>query len=642
MISLGLHPSSPLLKTSPTPPFDCECIPTHYRSTLTSKLSSICIKPKNYMLYTFHSIISSVVLPLARELYFEVVQPFHLIMARRRETPRLNHRPISIYPTANPTANPPGAFPRAHTDFMEVRVHTAKCDSCEKHNKLTLYRCMECGQHVCSSCWKKSGDRTHVFGGGSRNAPKLATDNVIENGSEDSKKGRENAGTTRTRRRVHVISDDDDEEDDDFSVLRPSSITKNPGPIDASKQQSKRTNFVMKGGQHQDHPDDSPDLWPMVPRRGLPVLRPAVPTNNTSPTESANPATQRNPLTQREVDDPERQQTAQSRRQRIDVSVGDQETYLPAMRPSQSSFLTQQATTYAHLLEGGVIYRLPSGSDTGGQATSACNQLGFINPQLLNLQAPRFAQPSVTFQQAPGLAHPSVTFQQAPGFAQPSVTFQQAPRQIQSAIYRTQPGADVDSQAARFQPAFVPHQQNSGNRQAPRLAQAPVSHQHAVHAATHPSQPSVSITQHQDQRAAITDQVVARDQSGALYLRQTKQHAEENANAKAVDAHNRQALNPQQNAQLAANRDQLASRNQQAFISNQASSSSARYEQMLAARDAQQAYLSRQRENRPASGSGQTWVSQQRVTDIVPPSQAFLPQIRAASLASRQIQEVCL
>ena len=636
MISLGLHPSSPLLRTSPTPPFDCECIPTHYRSTLTTTFSLYLHEAqKLYVLHLSfdHQLRKS---PLARELYFEVVQPFHLIMGRRTETPRPNHRPIS----SNPTANPPGAFPRAHTDFMEVRVHTAKCDSCEKNNKLTLYRCMECGQHVCSSCWKKSGDRNHVFGGGSRNAPKFATNNVIENGSGGSKKGHEDAGTTRIRRRVHVISDDDD--DDRFSVLRPSSTTKNPEPTDASKQQSKRTNVVMNGDQHEDHPDDSPDLWPMVPLRGLPVSRPTVPTDNTSPTESANPATQRNPRIQREVDDPERQQTAQSRRQSTYVSVGDQETYLPVIRPSQRSVSTQQATICAHLLEGDIIYRPRPGSDWNGQATSACNQLGFINPQLLNLEAPLFDQPSVTFQQAPRFAQPSVTFEQGPRFAQPSVTFQPAPLQIQPAIYRTQPGADVDSQAARFQRAFVPHQQNSGNRQAPRLAQAPVSHQHAVHAATRPSQPSVSITQHQDQRAANTDQVAARDQSRARYLRQAKQHAEQNANAKAMDAHNRQALNPQQNAQLAANRDQLASRNQQAFISNQASSSSARSEQMLAARDAQQAYLSRQQENRPASGSGQTWASQQRVTDIVPPSQAFLSQIRAASLASRQIQEVCL
>ena len=466
-----------------------------------------------------------------------------------------------------------------------------------------------------------------MFGGGSRNAPKFATNNVIEDGSGGSKKGHEDAGTTRIRRRVHVISDDDD--DDKFSVLRSSSTTKNPEPTDASKQQSKRTNIVMNGDQHQDHPDDSTDLWPMVPPRGLPVSRPAVPTDNTSPTESANPATQRNPHIQREVDDPERQQTAQSRRQSTYVSVGDQETYMPVIRPLQRSVSTQQATICAHLLEGDIIYRPRYGSDWNGQATSASNQLGFINPQLLNLEAPLFNQPLVMFEQAPR-------------FAQPSVTFQQAPLQIQPAIYRTQPGADVDSQAARFQQAFVPLQQNSGNRQAPRLAQAPVSHQHAVHAATRPSQPSVSITQHQDQRAANTDQVAARDQSRALFLRQAKQHAEQNANAKAMDAHNRQALNTQQNAQLAANRDQLASRNQQAFISNQASSSSARYEQMLAARDAQQAYLSRQQEDRPASGSGQTSVSQQRVTDIVPPSQAFLSQIRAASLASRQIQEVCL
>ena len=524
-------------------------------------------------------------------------------MARGTETPRLNHQPIS----SNPTANPAGAFSRAHTDFMEVRVHTAKCDSCEKHNTLTLYRCMECGQQVCSSCWKKSGDRTHVFGGGSRNAPRLATHNVIENGSEDSKKGRENAGTTRTGRRVHVISDVDD--DDDSSVLRPSSITRNPEPT--SKQQSKGTNFVMNGDQHQNQLDDLPNLWPMVSRRVLPMSRPAVPTDNTHPAESAQPATQRHPHIQGAADDPERQQIAQLGNERMYVSVGNQETHLPGIRPSQRSLLTQQETICAHLREGDIIYRPRPGSDWDGQATSAHNQLGFINPQLLTLQALPLAQPSVMFQQAP--------------------------HQIQPAIYRTQPGANVDSQVARFQLPLVPHQQNSGNRQVPRPAQSPVSYQHGDHSATRLSQPLVSITQHQDQTADKTDQVAARDQSKALYSRELKQHAEAYANAKSMNARNRQALNQQLNAQLPANRDQLASRNQQAVISNQASSSSAYYEQMLAARDAQQAYLSRQRENRPVSSLGQTSVSQQRVTDIVRPSQAFLSQ-----LASRQIQRVCL
>ena len=466
-----------------------------------------------------------------------------------------------------------------------------------------------------------------MFGGGSRNASKFATENVIENASGDSKKGHENASTTRTRRRVHVVSDNDD--DDDFSVMRPSSTTKNPDPIDASKQQSERTNFVMNGDQNQDHPDNSPDLWPMIPHRGLPVSRPTDPTDNTSPTENADLAMQRRPDIQGEADDPERQLTAQLRRQSIDASVGDQETYLPVIRPSQGSFLAKQATIYAHLLVGDVIYRPLPGSDTDGQATSSRNQPSFVDPRLLNLQAPRFAQPSVTFQQAPR-------------FAQPTVTFQQAPRPIQPAIYRTQPGADADSKTTRFQLAFVPHQQNSVNRQAPRPAQASVSHQHGVHAATRPSQPSVSISQQQDQTTANTDQVAARDQSRALYLRQVKQHAEAYANAKAIDAHNRQAVNPQHNVQLVANSNQLTNRNQQAFNSNQASSSSARYEQMLAARDAQQIYLSRQRQNRPASGSGQTWVPQQRVTDNVPPSQAFLSQIHAAPLASRQVQEVYL
>ena len=528
-------------------------------------------------------------------------------MARKTETPRLNYRPISLKPTANPTANPLEAFPRAHTDFMEVRVHTAKCDSCEKHNKLTLYRCVECGQHVCSSCWKKSGDRTHVYGGGSRNAPKVATDIVVENGSGGSKKGHENASKTRTRRRVHVISDDDD---DNFSVMKPST-TKNPDPIDASKQQSERTNFVMNDDQDRDHSEDIPNLWPIVPRKGLPVSGPTVPTDNTSPTKSANLGMQRHPHIQGEAEDPERQLTAQMRRQSIYTSVGDQDTYLPVIGPSQRSFLTQQATIYAHLLEGNVIYSPLPAFDT----EHATHQPGFVNPQLLNLQAPRYAQPSVTLQQAP--------------------------RPIQPAIYRTQPGANADPKAARFQSAFVPHPQNSGNRQAPRPAQAPVSHQHAVPTATRPSQSFVSTTRHQDQTAGNVDQVVARDQSRALYLRQVKQHAEAHANAKAMDARNRQALNPQPNAQPAVNRDQLATRNQQAFISNQKSSSNARYGQMLAARDAQQTYLSRQWENRPALSSGQTFVSQ-RITDNVPPSPVFLSPVRRVPLASRQVQDVCL
>lgn len=537
-------------------------------------------------------------------------------MARTPYKPKLNYRPISskpiANPIANPTADPPRVYSRAHTDFTEVRVHTAKCDSCEKHSRLTLYRCMECGQHVCSSCWKKSGDRTHVFGGGSRNAPKLATNNVIEKGSADTKKGHENASPTRTRRRVHVISDDDD---DDFSALKTSSTTKNPEPIDASKQQSRRTNLVMESDQHQDHPDDLPNLWPMVPPRGLPVSRPAAPTDNTSPTDSVNPAMQL-PHILGEADDPEHQQTAPLRRQSIHATVGEQERYLPVIRPSQGSFLTQQATVYARLLQGDVIYRSPPGSDTDGQTTNAHNQPGFVNPQFLNFQAPRSAQPSVTFQQP---LH-----------------------QIQPALYPTRPGADTTPQAGRFEWTFVPYQQNSGNRRPPRPAPAPVLHQHAVPAATGPSQPSVPITQHQDQTTANTDQVAARDQSRVIYTRQLKQHAEAHANAKAMGAHNRQALDTQSNPQPAVNRDQLAARNQQAFISNQGSSSTVRYEQILAARDAQQTYLSRPRENRPASSLGQTRASQQGVTDNVPPPQAFLPQIHAASPASRQVQEVCL
>ena len=209
---------------------------------------------------------------------------------------------------SNPTARPPTTSPQPHTDFIEVRVHTAKCDTCDKHNKLTLYRCMDCGQHVCSLCWDKSGDGSHVFGGGSRNVPESQSHNVIESdkhGGGD--KGHKNARRTRASRRVHVISDDED----DLPVLKPASTTEKAGSTDASKQLSKSTNIIMDGDRHHDDKDDLPGLWPMVPARGTPVLGPGVPTADTSATESANPVMQGNPHIHEVENDPESQRTVQ-------------------------------------------------------------------------------------------------------------------------------------------------------------------------------------------------------------------------------------------------------------------------------------------------------------------------------------------
>lgn len=462
---------------------------------------------------------------------------------------------------SNPTARPPTTSPQPHTDFVEVRVHTAKCDTCDKHNKLTLYRCMDCGQHVCSLCWDKSGDGSHVFGGGSRNVPELQSHNVIENdkhGGGD--KGHKNARRTRASRRVHVISDDED----DLPVSKPASTTEKAGSTDASKQLSKSTNIIMDGDRHQDHEDDLPGLWPMVPARGTPVLSPGVPTADTSATESANPVMQGNPHVHEVENDPESQRTVQ-----VYDELGRQTVFSP----------------YA-----------------------------FVGDQGTKLQGRRALQPSPSNQQAT----------------------RSAPFRDRPAIYRPRPGANVDLQAARNCLAFSPHQ-NSNYRQAPQPGQVSVPHQQAAHLTPRPAPPSVSVSQHHVQTAANVDRAAVRERQ-ALYMKQQAQ-MQAFAKAKQMEVRNRQALTSHQDAQLAANMDQVATHNREAYTSNRLASSAAGYEQILAARDQQQAYLSRQRAIRPVAGPAQPRVSY-RGAPISPsvPAQAFHSQHHATFLNPRHAQ----
>ena len=541
-------------------------------------------------------------------------------MARKTETASLNYQATA----SNPKVSRPITSSRPHANFKKVKVHTAKCDSCEKNNKLTLYRCMECGQHVCSLCWRKSGDGTHVFGGGSPDASKLNSSDVIVNDKGDGKKGHENANRTRGRRRVRVIiSDDDDDDDDSLPVLKPASTTEITGAVDASEQQSKRINAIMNGDHHQGHEDGLPDLWPMLPARGRPVSRPTVSSANISATDSPTRVMQGNPHLHEEEMEPEHQSTGRVynslRRQTIYVPVDDQETNLPAGRPLQPSISNLQGSRYAYVPDRPVIYRPRPGSDPDKQAAHQRNQLA-LDPRQKNsnIQGSRPGQASVSNQQANHYAN-------VPD---------------RPAIYRPRPGANVDLQAARSQLAFAP-QQKHYSHQAPRPGQASVSHQQAVRSASRPAQRSFSISQHHVQTAANTDQMSARDRQ-TLYM-ENKARANANAKAKLTEAHNRQALSSQQNTRPEANRDQVANHNQQAFISNRLASSAAGYEQMMAAREHQQAYLSHQQANRQLSGTVQTSVSLQRATNLSPyPDQAFPSQTHAASGAFHQVQEVCL
>ena len=512
-------------------------------------------------------------------------------MAKTNQTARVKKsRPIS-----NLIMNSPTMSPRLHTEFVEVHIHTAKCDSCDKHNKLTLYRCTECGQHVCSLCWnKKSGDRTHVFGGGYRDEPEVHANHVVEDDKLAGGKANETKRRASTRRRVHVISDDED--DDDVLVLHPAPTMGNTPVNDANKQHKKK-NAIMNTDHCEDHEDDLPGVWPIVPARRLPVLRPAVPAANTSAMESGNQVTQRRPHTHREESDPESQsvlpvydnlgrQTMSSQY----AFVGDQETNTQG-RPSQSSIRCQQPTRSAYLNAQPVEYRPRPGANVDLQAMY--NQRAFANNES---------------------------------------TISQASRQTQSAICRPRPGADLDQQATRNELAFADRQRFG--HQTPQPSQASVLHQHAAHPAARPAQTAMS--QQYAQTPANMEQMASRNQRDFRLMQQAQAYA----NAKLMEIRNRQELSSHQSARPAANRDQVAAHNQQAFNPNQRSSAAAYYaKQIAAARDKEEVSLSRQQANRPTPGPAQASVSHGGASNSSPfPSQAFLSQQHAALLAARQAQ----
>ncbi|KAL1960288.1 hypothetical protein VTO42DRAFT_8248 [Malbranchea cinnamomea] len=51
----------------------------------------------------------------------------------------------------------PSTGDQRHTTFKQIKIHTAKCDVCNRHNKSTLHRCTDCGWQICSPCWEKRG-----------------------------------------------------------------------------------------------------------------------------------------------------------------------------------------------------------------------------------------------------------------------------------------------------------------------------------------------------------------------------------------------------------------------------------------------------------------------------------------------------
>ena len=50
------------------------------------------------------------------------------------------------------------AFKELHTHtFRETKVYRAKCDYCQEHTNTVIYRCKECRQQKCDSCYHSKG-----------------------------------------------------------------------------------------------------------------------------------------------------------------------------------------------------------------------------------------------------------------------------------------------------------------------------------------------------------------------------------------------------------------------------------------------------------------------------------------------------
>lgn len=121
--------------------------------------------------------------------------------------------------------------PAMHTTFKEIKIHTAKCDECNKHNSEIIYRCMDCAQQCCTPCWhKKEGDGTHLVISGSADGQKPIIVKADEAEKSRSKKKQPGERKKRAPRKSAKATNNDtvaneDEEDDEDMEAEPAKTT---------------------------------------------------------------------------------------------------------------------------------------------------------------------------------------------------------------------------------------------------------------------------------------------------------------------------------------------------------------------------------------------------------------------------------
>jgi len=152
-----------------------------------------------------------------------------------------------------------------HNDFVDITIHTAKCDTCNKHNKSVMKQCVKCGMNFCTPCWLHRGDGTHIMNSGdSGYAGALANKaqrekflksyggNVLKESSKSpsrsSTKSPSSVGSTpkrtrRTRRRRVIIEESEDEEMEKIEEQDEDC----PGPVTAEQGLSSRRRGKLPG-----------------------------------------------------------------------------------------------------------------------------------------------------------------------------------------------------------------------------------------------------------------------------------------------------------------------------------------------------------------------------------------------------------
>ena len=117
-----------------------------------------------------------------------------------------------------------------HTEFKDITIHTAKCDTCNKHNTKIMKQCVDCGQNFCTPCWQdRNSDGTHMLNSGDKGyaatkaqlmakakrarALDLLKPKKEKNSQMKTPTPRLTRRSRRTRRRTVVIEESESEDD---------------------------------------------------------------------------------------------------------------------------------------------------------------------------------------------------------------------------------------------------------------------------------------------------------------------------------------------------------------------------------------------------------------------------------------------